>query len=95
MSRGCVRLGDNSAGHCFFPRPPITGSNNVFINGIPATTVGDYLPVHTCGKSSHDGVISGGSSSVFVNGKPIARTGDPVSCGDTLMIASTNVFAGG
>lgn len=47
MPAAC-RLGDMSAGHCFFPRPNSEGSPNVFINGIAAHRVGDYWPVHSC-----------------------------------------------
>jgi uncharacterized Zn-binding protein involved in type VI secretion len=91
-----VRLGvDNSAGHCFEPRPTNTASNNVFINGIPAVRVTDYWPPHRCGKSSHDGVSATGSPNVFVNGLPVHRIGDSISCGDIAGNGSPNVFCNG
>lgn len=94
MPAAC-RLGDMSAGHCFFPRPNDQGSPNVFINGIAAHRVGDHWPVHVCGKQSHDGVLAQGSPNVFVNGVALGRIGDAISCGDTVAQGSPNVFANG
>lgn len=88
------RLNDFSAGHCFEPRPIITASQNVFVNGRGATRIGDYSPTHTCGDSSHDSVMVGGSSTVNVNGIPLCRVGDPHSCGDRAGQGSPNVFSG-
>jgi uncharacterized Zn-binding protein involved in type VI secretion len=83
---------DFSLGHCFFPRPSIEGSNNVFANNIPVVRAGDYYPTHTCGSSSHDGRATS-TSNVFVNNKPIHRSGDAITCGDTAFNGSPNVFA--
>lgn len=94
---------DNSAGHCFSPRPPDEGSPNVFINdksgvsGITyaSTRVGDHYPTHCCGDPCHDGNASGGSPDVFVNNKAIHRNGDAIDCGDTAANGSPDVFANG
>jgi len=90
---GAVRVGDMSAGHCFFPRPCIGGSPNVFINGKAAHRVGDSWPLHRCHKhKSHDSVMAQGSPNVFVNGKALARVGDMMSCTDIAAQGSSNVF---
>jgi uncharacterized Zn-binding protein involved in type VI secretion len=90
--RGVIRKGvDKSTGHCFTPRPCITGSKNVLVNNIPVTRSGDYYPKHCCGKKCHDGrAVS--KSNVFVNNKPIHISGDQISCGDTAFHGSPNVF---
>ena len=90
--RGVIRKGvDKSTGHCFTPRPCITGSKNVLVNNIPVTRSGDYYPKHCCGKKCHDGrAVS--KSNVFVNNKPIHISGDRISCGDTAFHGSSNVF---
>lgn len=95
MAKAVARLGDMSVGHCFFGRPNISGSSNVFINGIAAHRVGDKWPVHVCGKESHPSTTSAGSSTVFVNGVALARVGDSLNCGDMIAAGSPNVFAGG
>ena len=95
MGQAVARLGDSSAGHCFSPRGNISGSGNVFINGIAAHRVGDKWPTHTCGNSSHASTTSQGSSTVFVNGVALARVGDKLDCGDTISQGSSSVFAGG
>ena len=83
---------DISTGHCYSPRPCITGSPNVFVNNISATRAGDFYPNHCCGPSCHTGNAQS-SSNVFVNNRPVHRSGDPVSCGDTASNGSPNVFA--
>jgi uncharacterized Zn-binding protein involved in type VI secretion len=91
--RGIIRTGiDFSTGHCFFPRPCITGSKNVMVNFIGACRVGDYYPYHKCGLSGHDGFALS-KSNVFVNNRPVHRKADPVSCGDFAGLGSPNVFA--
>lgn len=87
-----VRIGDMSAGHCFFPRPNVDGSPNVFINGLAAHTVGGSWPIHICGKSKHASATAQGSPNVFVNGKALARVGDSLSCGDACAQGSPNVM---
>jgi|APGre2960657404_1045060.scaffolds.fasta_scaffold55971_3 uncharacterized Zn-binding protein involved in type VI secretion len=90
--RRAIRKGvDKSTGHCYTPRPCVTGSNNVFINKIPATRVGDFYPTHCCGSSCHSGNATS-TSNVFVNNRPIHRSGDPITCGDTAFNGSPNVF---
>ncbi len=94
MASGCARLGDLSSGHCFPSRPNITASSNVFINGLGSHRLGDLWGVHSCGSSSHASITVSGSSSVFVNGIPQARIGDSLSCGETILTGSSNVFSG-
>lgn len=91
-----VRQTDISQGHgCFPPRPCVTGSPNVFYNGLPSQRVTDYYPTHCCGNTCHDGSLLSGSSTVFVNGLAQGRLGDPVSCGDTAGgNCSPNIFSG-
>lgn len=91
---GIIRLGDMTVGHGFPPKPTTSGSSDVFINGIPACTVGDSTAVHCLGPVCHVGVIASGSPTVFVNGKPVARQGDSDACGDILGAGSPNVVAG-
>lgn len=89
------RLGDMTNGHGFPPKPIVSGSSNVFINGIPAARQGDTTPIHCLGPICHSGAIAMGSTTVFINGKPAARMGDPDCCGDTMGFGSSNVFIGG
>lgn len=90
--RRAIRKGvDISTGHCYSPRPCITGSENVLINNIPVCRAGDYYPNHCCGSSCHDGVATS-TSNVFVNNRPLHRSGDPISCGDVAFHGSPNVF---
>jgi uncharacterized Zn-binding protein involved in type VI secretion len=90
-----ARLGDKCSGHgCHPPRPNVSGSGNVFINGAAAHRQGDGWAVHTCGKNTHGGSLSGGSGSVYANGQPLGRIGDAVSCGSAVARGSSNVFAG-
>lgn len=95
MSSGITRLGDLSTGHgSFAPRISDSASTDVFVNGIGAVRVGDHWAVHCDSNGCHDGVQATGSSTVFVNGLAVARIGDSISCGDTVAIGSTDVFAG-
>lgn len=89
-----TRLGDTCSGHgCFPPRNSTSGSNNVFINGIPAHRVSDSWAPHTC-VTTHDSILASGSSTVFVNGLNLGRIGDLVACGSTVASGSDNVFSG-
>ena len=90
-----TRIGDMSAGHCFYPVPLQGGSGNVFINGRGAGRVGDPYPPHSCGNSTHQGNLGSGSSKVFINGRAAGRVGDSLTCGDTVGMGSPNVFIGG
>ena len=95
MGSAAARQGDTCSGHgCFPPRASDTGSDNVFINGIPALRSGDHFVLHTCGDDVHDGNVSSGSSSVFVNGQPLALIGSTISCGSVVAQGSDNVFVG-
>lgn len=90
-----ARVGDKTSGHgCHPPQTLLSGSSNVFINGIPACRQGDPVSAHTCGNNTHDGVISGGSSTIFINGQPAAIIGSDVSCGGVVAKGSDNVFGG-
>lgn len=88
--------GSIDTGHdCFPPRVSISGSPNVYANGIVVHRQGDQWAVHCCGQSCHSSILSSGSSSVYVNGKQLGRIGDPVACGSTVNSGASNVFAGG
>ena len=90
------RLGDSCTGHgCWPSRVNDQGSDNVFVNSIPAHRQGDHWVVHCCGPACHDSSLASGSSTVYVNGKQLSRTGDPVSCGSTIASGSGDVYAGG
>lgn len=91
-----TRVGDANTGHDACPPTTLaSGSQNVFINGIPAGRVGDPYAPHGCiVHPSHVGTISSGSGTVFINGIPAGRIGDTVSCGGSVAVGSTNVFVG-
>lgn len=93
----CSRLGDLSAGHDGFPPTPIIGGvcSTVFVNGIPAATVGSTLSDHTSGATHVGRTVVSGSGTVFFESKGAARIGDSINCGDTLGAGSDNVFVGG
>ena len=91
-----ARLGDLCTGHdCHPPRPNVSGSPNVFSNGLPAHRVTDAWAVHACGSDAHASIQATGSPNVFVNGLPLARIGDAVACGSAVATGSPNVFANG
>lgn len=77
------------------PRPLIEGSTNVFVNGIPASRLGDAYEEHLCigASSPHTAFASQGSPTVYVNGLPVHRLTDAISCGSTSDMGSPNVFA--
>ncbi len=90
------RQGDLCSGHGPFPpRPLVSGSGDVFINGIPAGRRNDPYGIHCSPKKCHGGSAGAGSSTVFVNGRALVRIGDAVSCGSVSAMGSPNVFAGG
>ena len=89
------RLGDICTGHgCWPPRPGVTASPDVFVNGIPVHRVGDAWQVHCCDGSCHPGVVVSGSNSVYINGSPAARIGDSINCGSLIAAGSFNTFVG-
>lgn len=95
---GAIRQGDYTTGHGpWGSQTVVVGSPNVFVNGRPASRVGDTVSTHCAviGLSTicHSGsTISSGSHNVFVNGRPKARNGDGVSCGGSVMGGSGNVI---
>ena len=93
---GIVRLNDKCTGHsCYPPRPCITASDNVFVDGKAVHREQDKWAMHACPNTPpHDGVLAKGSRTVYVNGKAIARIGDAISCGSKTQEGSQTVFAG-
>lgn len=90
---GAHRLGDICTGHgCFPPRPNVSASPNVFVNGIASHRLGDGWAAHCCGPVCHGASAAGGSPNVFVNGLPKCRIGDPVSCGSSMSTGSSDVI---
>jgi uncharacterized Zn-binding protein involved in type VI secretion len=95
-----VREGDICTGHgCWPPRPAITSSRTVFLDGRGVVRQGDRYAVHCkpCGKNPacHTSFVARGSSSVFVDGIPAARVGDPIACGSLCSTGSLDVSGGG
>lgn len=77
-----------------------SGSGNVFINGVPASKVGDSTAGHPCGPPT---TIATGSSTVFVNGGAMAIVGSSIvshgTCGgpphtNVVTIGSSSVIIG-
>jgi uncharacterized Zn-binding protein involved in type VI secretion len=94
MSMPVVRLGDSCSGHdSYSPRPSVSGSTNIFVNGIPAHRMGDAWDTH-CAVSCHTGNAIAGSPTVFANSIPLCRIGDAIDCGSTMVTGSPNVFSG-
>lgn len=97
---------DPSQGHCFEPRPAVSGSPDVFVNwgvggeaavrAIPAkegSSAADTYPSHTCGNSTHAmGRAAEGSPNVWVNFQAFHRNGDAIECGDQAANGSSNVW---
>ena len=91
-----ARQGDQGVPHCS-PFSIASGSGDVFVDGMPAATVGSastshLVPSRVC--FGHSSSISGGSGTVFVTGKPIARVGDPLAGCTSVSQGSGTVFAG-
>lgn len=106
---GVAKVGDQGHGNCYAGHPDVkkgkpkemtteflTGSPDVFINGMPMATVGT-IGHTTCG---HHTEALTGSSTVFVNGMPVHLLGsigvvtdDGGGDYDTIT-ASTDVYAG-
>ena len=94
MTLGVARVTDICSGHDGFqPRHSISGSGDVFCEGLPVHRLGDQWEVHT-NTSSHDSILASGSPTVFVNGLPIGRITDQIECGSTVASGSSTVFSG-
>lgn len=95
MSKNAAKVGDIGTDHDgFHPTAIISGSPDVFIDGIPAARVGDPLAPHDKPNNPpHPRSIASGSSTVFINGKPLAITGGSVDCGGVI-IGSGTVIVG-
>lgn len=84
-----------STGHDGFPpRPILTGSSTVFVNGINVSRVGDTWAEHCDDDSCHIHNQSVGSDTVFINGIALARVGMATGCGDNISTGSNNTFSG-
>jgi len=98
MSRPATRIGDLDIVHdCQVP-VRMVGSDNVFVNGIPWSRMGDVNTPHKYGSkcdNMHSAPIATGSTSVFINGRGAGRVGDAVAGCTMVATGSTNVFAGG
>lgn len=93
-----VRQQDICTGHppCYPPRPNVTWSGDVFINGLGAHRQTDAWAPHGVALCPpHKGSTAAGSPNVFVNGLPLARVGDPIDCGSLCAVGSPNVFVNG
>lgn len=89
-------LGCLCSGHgCYPPRPNITASPNVYIEGIAVHRQSDMWASHCCDSNCHGGTTVSGSSKVYINGLQVARIGDPVSCGSVIAEGSSKVICGG
>ncbi len=95
MSKNAAKVGDIGTDHDgFHPTAIISGSPDVFIDGIPAARVGDPLAPHDKPNNPpHPRSIASGSSTVLINGKPLAITGGSVDCGGVI-IGSGTVIVG-
>lgn len=95
MTKPAAKLGDPGTDHDGFPPTPIvSGSPDVWIDGLPAARVGDPLAPHAKPKHPpHPRQIAAGSTTVLVNGKPLALTGSAVDCGGVI-IGSGSVVVG-
>ena len=68
----------------------ITGSDNVFANGIGVARVNDLV---NCAQHGIKLLIEG-SDTVWVNGRGCVRVGDQAECGAIVTAGSENVIAG-
>ena len=96
MGLSVLRKGDVCTGHSGFPpRPNISGSSDVTVNGLPVHRTGDAWDKHCKRKNGcHPSVSGSGSATVKVNGLPVIRTGDPVACGSKAGSGSSDVACG-
>lgn len=97
MEQPMARIGDTSSPDACGAPPTviISGSSNVFINGLGAARVGDSFAPHACAEAlPHPVIALKGSSTVYINGRLAYRMGDPTNCGAICATGSPNVFCG-
>lgn len=101
---GAARTTDSTTSHS--PCSPGTcsqGSNNVYINNLPAFRVGDRNTPHGVPVSTPTGIVcvphvtvlAQGSPNVFVNGVPLGRGDDSFACGIKVGSRSGDVIVNG
>jgi uncharacterized Zn-binding protein involved in type VI secretion len=95
-----ARVTDLGSGHgCHFPpSPALSGSTDIIINNLAAFRQGDaYLPhpCPVCPQPPHPRNLSRGSATVYFNGRQAGRVTDPINCGGSHMLGSSNVEIGG
>jgi hypothetical protein len=98
MGSSSSRFTDSTIGVCIAHETPITVSgivlssqSNVFINGLPAATVGDIV-LASCG---HTGMVVSGSNKCFCNGIAMSCVGDSFvgTYSGKIIGGSSNVFS--
>ncbi len=82
-------LSDGPKPHVGGPVMP-PGTPTVFIEGMPAATVGSLC---TC--TGPPDTIAKGSGTVMIGGKPAARMGDTTAHGGSIVVGSFRVIIGG
>ena len=89
-------IGCFCTGHgCWPPRPGVTFSTDVKINGLGAHRLLDLWLPHCCpADGCHPGAVSSGADNVFINGRAAARMGDDIVCGSIIAMGSPNVNIG-
>ncbi|KGF80494.1 hypothetical protein IA69_18085 [Massilia sp. JS1662] len=71
----------------------MTGSSNVFVNGIAAARA--HVDKVMCSKHPGPIPIATGSGQVYINGMPAARVDDKTGCSAVITKGSNNVYIGG
>lgn len=71
----------------------MTGSSNVFVNGLAAARA--HIDKVACSKHPGPIPIATGSGQVFINGMPAARVDDQTGCSAVITKGSGNVYIGG
>jgi uncharacterized Zn-binding protein involved in type VI secretion len=99
---GAARTTDATTNHSpCGPGSCAQGSNNVYINNLPAFRVSDMNTPHGVPTGSpvtcvpHTTPLRQGSPNVYVNGRPLGRRGDAFSCGIQVISSSSNVIVNG
>jgi uncharacterized Zn-binding protein involved in type VI secretion len=87
MPKPIARLGDTGT----HGGAIITGSMDVFVNGIPVARVTD---TYLCPFHGPNPIIMG-SALLTANNLQVARIGDPTACGATIATGSFNTWDGG